>query len=445
MAAQYPLVAIVGRPNVSKSSLFNRLTGTRNAITDDHAGTTRDANYGNVDWRGVRFTLVDTAGLSRADGDIELQAQDQIKAVAGTAAVIVVVVDAAVMVTSEDQDAARLALKTGKPVILALGKFDTAGNVIQDEFRRLGIQDIVPVSAIHGRGTGDLLDAIVASTEKVPARDEEAPLRLALIGRPNVGKSSILNALIGKQKSIVSAIAGTTRDVTSDYIRAHNREIELLDTAGLRRRGKIEPGVEKYSSLRTLTAIYESDVCVLVLDATDGVVASDLNIAGHVIEAGKGLILVMNKWDAVDKDDKTQAAMTARLRKEFQFVHWAPLVYTSAVTGLHITKILDLVVEIEGRRALQLPTGPLNRLIEGLVAKQPPAGLKGKFPKVNYATQTGNNPPTITVFCTYPDLIHFSYRRYMENNIREAYDLTGTPIKLEFRHKHGDNLRHKTK
>jgi len=445
MAAQYPLVAIVGRPNVGKSSLFNRLTGTRNAITDGRPGTTRDANFGHVDWRGVRFTIVDTAGLSRADGEIEMQAQDQIKAIASTASVIVVAVDAATMVTTEDQDAARLALKTGKPVVLALSKSDTAGNMVADEFRRLGIDEIIPVSAIHGRGTGDLLDALAERIESVPAKDETAPLKLALIGRPNVGKSSILNALIGKQKSIVSPIAGTTRDVTSDFIKAHNREIELLDTAGLRRRGKIEPGVEKYSSLRTLTAIYEADVCVLVLDATDGVVATDLNIAGQVIEAGKGLILVMNKWDAVEKDDKTQATMTHKLRQDFQFVHWAPLVYTSATTGLHLTKILDLVVEIEERRKITLPTGPLNRLIEALVAKQPPAGLKGKFPKVNYATQTGNNPPTITVFCTYPDLIHFSYRRYMENNIRENYDLTGTPIHLDFRHKHGDNLRHKTK
>jgi GTP-binding protein len=445
MAAQYPLVAIVGRPNVGKSSLFNRLTGTRSAITDGRAGTTRDANYGNVDWGGKRFTIVDTAGLSRADGEIELQAQDQIKAIASTAAIIVVAVDAATMVTSEDQDAARLALKTGKPVVLALSKADTAGNMVADEFRRLGIADIIPVSAIHGRGTGDLLDALVAKLERVPVKDETAPLKLALVGRPNVGKSSILNALIGKQKSIVSNIPGTTRDVTSDFIKAHNREIELLDTAGLRRRGKIEPGVEKYSSLRTLTAIYEADVCVLVLDASDGVVATDLNIAGQVIEAGKGLILVMNKWDIVDKDDKTQAVMTHKLRQDFQFVHWAPLVYTSATTGLHLTKILDLVVEIEQRRKIVLPTGPLNRLVEALVAKQPPAGLKGKFPKVNYVTQTGTNPPAITVFCTYPDLIHFSYRRYMENNIRENYDLTGTPIHLDFRHKHGDNLRHKTK
>ena len=445
MAAQYPLVAVVGRPNVGKSSLFNRLTGTRTAITHAEAGTTRDANYGNVDWRGARFTLVDTAGLSRADGEIELQAQDQIKEVASSAAIIVVVVDAAMMITSEDQTAARLALKTGKPVILALGKADTASNVVLDEFRRLGIPDIVPVSAIHGRGTGDLLDVIVERLERVPARDETSPLHLALIGRPNVGKSSILNALVGKQKSIVSDVPGTTRDVTTDIIRAHNREIELVDTAGLRRRGKREPGVEKYSSLRTLTAIYEADICVLVLDANDGIVATDLNIAGQVLEAGKGLIIVMNKWDVVEKDDKTQATMTYKLRKDFQFVHWAPLVYTSAITGLHLTKLLDLAIEIEGRRATQLPTGPLNRVLEGLVAKQPPAGLKGKFPKVNYMTQTGHNPPTFTIFCTYPDLIHFSYRRYIENKLREEYDLVGTPIHLDFRHKHGTDLRHKTK
>ncbi len=433
-----PLVAIVGRPNVGKSSLFNRLSGTRQAITHDTAGTTRDANYAPVDWRGYHFTLVDTAGLTRADGEIELAAQDQVRQVAHVADVIVVVVDAGMALTNEDTEAARLALKTGKPVILALGKADTLGSTSPDEFRRLGVADIVPVSAIHGRGSGDLLDAITAHLSRRPAPQIDPPLRLALIGRPNVGKSSLLNGLLGKQQAVVSSVAGTTRDTNANQLRYHNRTIELVDTAGLRRRGKIEPGIEKFSALRTMSAIHEADICFLVLDSTEGIVASDLNLAGQIIEAGKGLVLVMNKWDAVEKDDKTQAHLGAKVAQEFQFAWWAPLVFTSAVTGLHVTKLLELALQIDERRHTKLPTGPLNRLLEKLMAKQPPAGLKGRQPKLNYVTQTGTNPPQLTFFCTYPDLLHWSYKRYIENNLREVYDFTGTPVPMEFRHKHND-------
>jgi GTP-binding protein len=438
-----PLIAIVGRPNVGKSSLFNRLVGTRQAITHEVAGTTRDANQGTVVWRGFHFSLVDTAGLARADDEIEMAAQDQIREIADSASVILVVIDAANMITEEDQLAARLALKTGKPVILVLGKADTAGKLVEDEFRRLGIQTIIAVSAIHGRGTGDLLDAICEQIERMPEPKVDDIVRLALIGRPNVGKSSMLNRILGKQQAIVSDVAGTTRDTSVGMVKSHDRTIEILDTAGIRRRGKIVPGVEKFSSLRTMTAIREADICVLVLDANDGIVAGDLNLAGAVLEAGKGLIIVMNKWDAVEKDERTQARLTAKLQSQFQFAWWAPLVYTSAVTGLHVNKLLELTLEIDERRRHQIATGPFNRLLEKAVARQAPAGLKGKQPKINYGTQTGSNPPTFTIFCTYPDLIHFSYRRFIENQLREAHDFTGTPVILEFKHKHGDNLRRK--
>ena len=434
--SQIPLVAIVGRPNVGKSSLFNRLSGSRQAITHDSPGTTRDANYNSVDWRGHHFRLVDTAGLAKANGEIEVAAQDQVKQVAELADVLVVVVDAGTMLTTEDQTAARLALKTGKPVILALGKADTLANRHPDEFRRLGISQIVPVSAIHGRGTGDLLDAITEHLTRRDAPEADQPLRLALIGRPNVGKSSLLNALVGKQTAVVSDVAGTTRDTTSTQLKYHGRTMELLDTAGLRRRGRIEKGVEKYSALRTLSAVHPADVVGLVIDANDGVVAGDLNLAGQVLEAGKGLIIIVNKWDAVEKDEHTQAEMTRKLASELQFVWWAPLVYTSAVTGLHVTKLFELAVQIHERREQAIPTGPLNRLFEKLINKQPPAGLKGRQPKLNYATQTGTQPPTITIFCTYPDLVHWSYKRYLENNLRQTYDLTGTPLVLTFKHKH---------
>lgn len=439
------LVAIVGRPNVGKSSLFNRLVGTRQAITHDSPGTTRDANYGLVHWRDKHFTLVDTAGLSKAGGDIEIQAQDQIRQMAHAAAVIVVAVDAAVMITAEDQDAARLALKTGKPVILALSKIDTAGSTEIESWRRLGIPTMIGVSAIHGRGTGDLLDAITGHIAAMPEPSNDRPLKLALIGRPNVGKSSLLNALIGKQKAVVSNVPGTTRDIASEIIKYKGREIELLDTAGVRRRGRIVPGIEKFSTLRTLNAIHEADVCVLVMDANEGQVAGDLNLAGQIIDAGKGLVLAMNKWDAVEKDDKTQDRLSVLLKKQFQFAWWAPLVFTSATHGLHVNQLMELAVQIDDRRRTDIPTGPFNRLLEKLVAKQPPSGLKGRLPKINYGTQTNTpsagGPPTFTIFCTYPDLIHFGYRRYLENNIRAEWDFVGTPIRLEFRHKHGDDIR----
>ena len=431
-----PLVAIVGRPNVGKSSLFNRLIGARQAIVHETAGTTRDANYGSVTWRERNFTLVDTAGLSRADGDIELAAQDQIKAVSALATIIVVVADAATMITAEDQAAARLALKTGKPVILVLGKVDTARDLEIDSFRRLGISTIVPVSAIHGRGTGDLLDEITDLLPIAAPVEVDAPIRLALIGRPNVGKSSLLNSLIGKQSAIVSDVAGTTRDTTSQLLKYHGQTIELVDTAGMRRRGKIEKGVEKYSSLRTLSAISAADICCLVIDAVDGVVASDLNLAGQIIEAGKGLIIVVNKWDAVeDKDDKTQSRMTLKIQSDFQFVWWAPLIFTSAITGLHVSKLLELVTEIAERRVQTITTGPLNRLVEKMINRQPPAGLKNRQPKIQYATQTGTNPPQISFFTSYAELVHFSYKRYLENGLRKEYDLVGTPISLNFRSK----------
>jgi GTP-binding protein len=437
------VVAIVGRPNVGKSTLFNRLVGTRQAITHETPGTTRNANHAPVEWRGFNFELVDTAGLSKEDGEIEAQAKDQILEIAEAASVIVVVVDSATIITEEDQTAARLALKSKKPVILVLGKIDTATGTDLSAWYRLGIPTVLGVSAIHGTGTGDLLDAITSHLTRVPSAQADTPIRLAFIGRPNVGKSSLVNAIVGKQKALVSSTPGTTRDVGSESIRYHGQTIELLDTAGLRRRGRIESGVEKFSSLRTLAAISRADICVLVMDSVEGQVAGDLNLAGEIIEAGKGLILAMNKWDAVEKDEHTQDQATAKLRHAFQFVWWAPVVYTSATEGTHINELMKLATEIYARRTTEIATAPLNRLIETLTAKQPPAGLKGRQPKINYATQTGANPPAFTFFCTYPDLIHFSYRRYLENNLREEWDFTGTPVSLDFKHKHGSNLRHR--
>jgi GTP-binding protein len=427
-----PLVAIIGRPNVGKSSLFNRLVGQRQAITHETAGTTRDANYGVVTWNGRHIMLVDTAGMHKSQGELELHVQDQVAEVAGLADLILVVLDAGTMITSEDQAAARMALKSGKPVMLVLNKIDTVALGEGDSCERLGITPFIETSAVHGRGTGDLLDAIterVGSREQ-PEQDEE--VTLALLGRPNVGKSSILNSLIGKQQAIVSDVAGTTRDIGSAVLKYHGQSIRILDTAGLRRRGKIESGIEKYSALRTIAAIAQADIAVLVMDATEPSVAGDQHIAGLVVEAGKGLVLAMNKWDAIEKETGTQERFTRHLVHDFAFAHWAPLVYTSATQGLNVTKLFELTREIATRRNTAVPTGELNRLVERMVAKQPPAGLKGKQPKIKYATQTGVNPPTFRIFASYPALIHFSYQRYLENGLRDAYDFTGTPIKLEF-------------
>ncbi len=433
-----PIVAIIGRANVGKSTLLNRLSGTRKAIVDDRPGTTRDAVYSLVSWGKHNFWLADTAGLKASENELEASIREQIAQVADVAQVIIVAVDAAVIITNEDREAARMALKTGKPVILVLNKIDTAAKGVADEFIRLGITTIVPVSAIHGRGTGDLLDAIIGHLKPVEAPPTDNTLRLALLGRPNVGKSSLLNSLAGKQEAIVSDVAGTTRDVNTIALKYKTRPVEISDTAGLRRRGKIERGVEKFSSIRTLGAIDASDICVLLIDASELSVAQDQHIAGMVEEAGKGLILVVNKWDLVEKDDKTQARYLRKLMVDFAFVPWAPVIFTSATQGLNVTKLFELAMQIDERRQTKIATGPLNKLIEKLVLKHPPAGLKNRQPKINYATQADTNPPRFILFGSNVGFLHFSYKRYLENSLREAYDFTGTPVEIEYRDKHKD-------
>lgn len=431
-----PFVAIIGRPNVGKSSLFNRLVGGRPAITHETAGTTRDANYGSVTWNGQHFLLVDTAGLDRPKDDpLDVAVQDQISQVAGLADLLLVVVDATTMITPEDVRAIQLARKSGKPIVVAANKVDASKYSWEEELARLGLEVVVATSATHGRGTGDLLDAITARIKAAPEPEPEPVITLALLGRPNVGKSSLLNALAGKQQAFVSERAGTTRDIGSIDIRYHGQTIRLLDTAGLRRRGKIEKGLEQYSSIRTLAAIARADICALVIDATELSVAGDQHIAGQIVEAGKGLVLVVNKWDLVEKTTGTQERFTRKLVADFAFTPWAPLVYTSAPQGLNITKLFELTRQIVETRQQQLPTAQLNRVVEKLVAKQPPAGLKNKRPKIKYATQTGVNPPTFSFFTSYASLVHFSYHRYLENGLREAFHFDGTPIKLEFRGK----------
>ncbi len=434
--ARTPLVAIIGRPNVGKSSLFNRLVGGRPAITHETANTTRDANYGSVTWNGQHFLLADTAGLHHAEHDrLDMDVQTQVSEIASLADLVVLVVDAGTMITAEDQLAARLTRKSGKPTLLVVNKVDTVARGMADTFERLGITPIFHTSATHGRGTGDLLDAITERIEAAPEPPEENVITFALLGRPNVGKSSLLNAMAGKQQAIVSERAGTTRDVSSTDIKYHGQTIRILDTAGLRRRGKIERGIEEYSALRTATAIARADICAIVMDATEPSVAGDQHIAGQVLEAGKGLILVMNKWDSVEKETGTQERFTRHLVHDFAFAHWAPLVYTSATQGLNVTRLFEQIQRIAETRQTVVPTGELNRLVTRLIGKQPPAGLKNRQPKMKYATQTGTNPPEFTFFSSYPEMVHFSYQRYLENGLREAFAFDGTPIKIEFRGK----------
>lgn len=435
-AKNNPIVAIIGRANVGKSTLFNRLVGTRRAIVDDAPGTTRDAVYKLVSWGKHNFWLADTAGLKRSENELEENIHDQINEVAGVAQVIILAVDADVMITNEDHEAAKMALKTRKPVILAVNKIDTTGGKVNPEFVRLGIKTIVPVSGIHGSGTGDLLDAVTGLLKPVEAPKEEQVVRLALLGRPNVGKSSILNSLAGKQQAIVSDVAGTTRDVNTVELKYKSQSLEVSDTAGMRRRGKVERGVEKFSNIRTLGAIETSDICVLVTDANEPSVAQDQHIAGLVEEMGKGLILVVNKWDMIERDDKTQARFLRKLQTDFAFIPWAPVIFTSATQGLNVTKLFELAMQIQERRATKIATGPLNKLIEKLVLKHPPAGLKNRQPRINYATQVETDPPKFVLFGSNVKFLHFSYKRYLENSLREAYDFTGTPIMIEYREKH---------
>jgi len=489
-----PIVAIVGRANVGKSSLFNAVLERREAIVAKEAGTTRDSITAKASWNGQDFWLVDTAGMKDAEDEFEFTIQEQITQAADSADVIWVVVEADVPITEEDRRVAKLALRSRKPVFLVINKVDKARGQDLDAFQRLGIKPIIQTSTTQHRGIGELLDTLVAQIPKAVAPDNADRVTVALLGRPNVGKSALFNALAKKQQAIVADRAGTTRDINRASVRYQGQEIELLDTAGIRRPGKIGTGIEHFSVVRTLSAIEQADVCLLLMDVNELSVALDQKIAGMIKEAGKGLVLVVSKWDddavgaveartakseakiaaraaeidaqkklsksekkrrmdainyteagTVERDAFTRDALAARISAEYEFVPWAPLIFTSSITGQNVTKLFDLVQAIMQHRAQRISTSALNNWLSDVKLQHPPAGLKNRAPKLNYIVQEDDNPtPAFKIFGSHTKFIHWSYRRFMERSLRERYNFEGTPLQLWFiekhvTHKHGNS------
>lgn len=437
-AKKLPIVAIVGRANVGKSSLFNAILDRREAIVAREAGTTRDSIMAKASWHGQDFWLVDTAGMKDAEDEFEFTIQEQIVQAADSADVIWVVVEADTMITEEDRRVAKLALKSRKPVFLIINKVDKARGSDLSGFERLGIKPIIETSTTQHRGIDELLSELADIIPKASLTEADDRLHIALLGRPNVGKSQLFNTLAKKQQAIVADRAGTTRDINRAVVKYEGREIELMDTAGIRRSGKIGTGIEHFSVLRSLAAIEQADICFLLMDVNELNVGLDQKIAGMIKDAGKGLVLVVSKWDAAEgKDAFTRDALAPQIAATYDFVPWAPLIFTSAITGQNVTKLFDLALEIDKRRSKRIPTPELNRWLRDVVASHPPAGLKNRSPKLNYMVQEDDNPiPAFKIFGSQTKFLHWSYRRYMERALREKYDYEGTPVQLWFIEKH---------
>lgn len=443
-----PIVALVGRPNVGKSTLFNRLIGERQAIVQNEPGTTRDRVYGAADWNGVDFTIIDTGGLQEEtdvpSDETELrrliarQTRNQAAMAITEADVIVMLVDSRTGVTPQDSEIADMLRRSDKPVVLGANKAER-GDLRNEafEFYELGLGEPTAISAYHGSGTGDLLDRIV---EELP-HDEEHEVELdgskiAIVGRPNVGKSRLLNALLGQERAIVSEEPGTTRDSLDTIIEWEGQQVMLIDTAGIRRRGRVEEGIERFSVMRSMRAIDRADVVLLVIDATEDFTAQDLHIAGYVEEQKKGIVVVVNKWDLVEKDSHTMEAYRERARNQLDFMPYAPLVFISAKVGQRVHRVLETALEVVEERNRRVSTAALNRVLKDAVAKHPPPSKPGKWVRFFYATQADVAPPTFIFFCNDPKMIHFSYQRYLENELRESFDFAGTPLRISFRSRH---------
>lgn len=434
MSKPLPTVAIVGQANVGKSSLFNRLVGSQQAIVAREAGTTRDNVIGKVSEDSHTFWLVDTAGLKDPSDEFEASIQEQIEEAVIAADAILVVVDSTQYPSQEDRLVAKKALKSKKPVILVLNKTDLKTSLPSEEFLRLGIKTIVRTSAEHNQGTHKVLAEVAALLPERLDTPDDNILRIALIGRPNVGKSNLFNTLAGKQQAIVANIAGTTRDIGRVHIRYQGRDVELLDTAGIRRNGKVQVGIEKFSVLRSLQAIEQSDICFLLMDVNELNVQLDQKLAGIISDAGKGLVLVVSKWDSVEgKDAYTRDALAPGIVRNFDFVPWAPLIFTSAVTGQNVTKLFDLAADIDARRKIQLKTSEINQVIQESLNSHPASGLRNAHPKIRYAVQTDVSPPWFVVFGSDLRYLHWSYKRYLEKAFRRKFGFEGTPIKFSWR------------
>ena len=436
MSKILPKVAIIGQANVGKSSLFNRMIRAQQAVVAREAGTTRDSVLGKVKYKKQAFWLIDTAGLKDPNDEFEATIQEQIQDAVDVSDLILVVLDSTKSFTQEDKLIAKKALKSRKPVFLVLNKTDLKGNLPNEEFLRLGIKPIFRTSAEHNSGVEDLLSEIADNIPKVreEAEENEDVIKVALVGRPNAGKSYLFNTLAGKQQAIVANVAGTTRDTNKTEIRFHDRTIELVDTAGMRKPGKQEVGIEKFSVLRTLNAIDEADICLLLMDANELNTQLDQRIAGLINDAGKGMIIVVSKWDSVEgKDAYTRDALAPRIAHYFKFTPWAPLIFTSSKTGQNVTKIFDLVLNVDRNRKRQAKTSTLNQLLQQATQSHPPAGLKNTHPKLRYISQSDSNPPWFIIHGSNLKFVHWSYKRYLERLIRENFDYSGTPIKFSFR------------
>jgi GTP-binding protein len=437
-----PIIAIVGRPNVGKSTIFNRMVGDRLAIVEDKPGVTRDRLYGIGEWLNQEFSVIDTGGIE-IDGDdaILKSVRAQAELAIEEADVIIFMVDAKAGVTSSDEEVGQLLFRSKKPVILAVNKVDNLQR--QDdiyEFYSLGFGDPIGISGAHGIGIGDLLSAAAALfPEKTEEEYGEEVIRFALIGRPNVGKSSLTNAILGEERVIVSDVAGTTRDAIDTPFERDGQKFVIIDTAGMRKRGRVYENTEKYSVMRAMKAIERADVVLVVIDGEEGIIEQDKHIAGYAHEAGKAAIFVVNKWDIVDKDDKTMQQFTQKIRDHFLFMSYAPVVFVSAKTKQRLQKLLPVVIQVSEQHSLRIQTHMLNDVVSDAVAYNSPPTDKGRRLRVNYATQVAVKPPSIVIFVNDPELMHFSYERYLENKIRAAFGFEGTPIRLFTRRKSSDS------
>ncbi len=432
-----PIIAIVGRPNVGKSMLFNKLIGQRLAIVEDTPGVTRDRIYGESDWAGRSFTLIDTGGIEpRTDSQILSFMREQAEIAIRHADVIVFLTDVKSGVTASDQEVANLLLRSGKPIVLAVNKVDQGQSPDVYEFYNLGLGDPIAVSAVHGHGTGDLLDECIKYFPPAGEDEEEDErIRVAIIGKPNVGKSSLTNKILGQERVIVSDVAGTTRDAIDSAFENETGKYVFIDTAGMRKKSKVDEAVERYSVLRAQMAIDRADVCLILIDAQEGITEQDTKVAGLAHDAGKASIIVVNKWDLVEKDGKTMDKMRQDIRRDLGYMTYAPILFISALTGQRVPRLFDLINYVHGQAATRIATGMLNSVLADAQTRVQPPTDKGRRLKIYYMTQTGVKPPHFVIFCNDARLFHFSYQRYLENQIRNVFGLEGTPIKMTIRQK----------